>query len=470
MPGIMIFQQRFDDRRRKMVAQCFANEQWDVLHSLLVRNPELAKPQQRPARSSTSSSSHTNRGGTGGVLQWGTDGSWTLLHLLVYQPSTPNDLIAYVAQLDDGAAGRCQNSIAETPLHLCCDRARPDWDRIRLLLRSSATTQQHADGLLLRDSFGRTSFFLACANNAPIDILQDFISINRRVVSVHDAFSDHPIECLSCRLYGGAGPQTTNEQVRQLHQLVDKLTLVAVEAWKLRPTCPWWDITRENSREYLLLAILHIKPSLLDVIIRVCCGGKSGHAAAAATTTTTTTATTTMRPLPILSSGCFWKRDAHGNLPLHVALRQPRTPGYALPELLRLAPGTAKIPTGDDGQLLPIHLAVRRQQQQEAAAGAVSSRCRPLLPFLLHAHPEALSQVVASTGLLPFQDAASRHDDVTVIYTLLRSKPDLLSQRRAIIKTPPSPSSSDRSSVTSSGYHSSSNKNQSTFSRGRCSI
>jgi ankyrin repeat protein len=467
MPGMILFQQRFEDRRRRMVAQCFANEQWDVLHSLLVRNPELAKPQQRPVRSSTSSSSHTNnRGGTGGVLQWGTDGSWTLLHFLVYQPSTPNDLIAYVAQLDDGAAGRCQNSIAETPLHLCCDRARPDWDRIRLLLRSApaTTTQQHADGLLLRDSFGRTSFFLACANNAPIDILQDFISINRRVVSVRDAFSDHPLECLSCRLYGGGGgSQTTNEQVRQLHSLVDKLTLVAVEEWQLRPTCPWWDITRENRREYLLLAILHIKPSLLDVILRVCCGGIGAAA-------TSSSSTTTMRPLPILSSGCFWKRDAHGNLPLHVALRQPRTPMYSLPELLRLAPGTAKIPTGDDGQLLPIHLAVRRQQQQESAAGAVdSSRCRPLLPFLLQAHPEALSQVVASTGLLPFQDAASRDDDVTVIYTLLRSKPDLLSSRRAIIKTPlSSPSSSDRSSVSSSGYHSSSNKNQS--SRGRCSI
>jgi hypothetical protein len=237
--------------------------------------------------------------------------------------------------------------------------------------------------------------------------------------------------------------------------------LVVVEAWKLRPTCPWWDITRANRHEYLLLAILHIQPSLLDVILRVCCGG---NGAATSTSSTTTTTTTMTRPLPILSSVCFWKRDAHGNLPLHVALRQPRVAGYTLPILLRFAPGTAKIPTGDDGQL-PLLLAVRRQQQ-EAAGGAVIGRC-PWLCSFLHAYPEALSQVVTSTGLLPFHEAASRNDNVTVIYTLLRTKPDLLLRRS--IKTPPSsPTSSYRASV--STYQKSSNNDKSTFSRGRCSI
>jgi hypothetical protein len=490
--------QRSDERRRQRVAQCFAHQQWDELRTLLERHPELA-----------SSGGETTA--TGGTIS--TASTWTLLHSLVYHPGTPNDLIAYVAALNGGMACRQQNSTAETPLHLACDRARPDWDRIRLLLRATCPTttttgrhtvrrqqQRHRrqqdsdeeddemeDALLKRDGFGRTSFFLACANDAPFDILDDFVRRNRFVVTVRDLFAEHPLECLACRLFGnhGNGDDDTALQQTTTARLVQKLTLVAVEAWKLRPTCPRQAITKDNSREYLLLAILHVKPSLLDVILRVCCsasrGNDGGHGSTTTSPSTPTTSIGGGAPTPpamtageAVAAG-VWRRDAQGNLPLHVALRQPATPWHALPRLLQLAPATAQVPTGDDGQL-PLHLAVRRQQQQlqqQPAPGGASATnmartCPvPLLqPFLL-AHPEALSHVVVRTGLLPYQDAAARDDDVAVIYTLLRSQPDLLPRRSRRYYSAPSPSTP---TVSSSSHVKYDNKDDSADSGYPCWI
>jgi hypothetical protein len=499
--------QRSDERRRQRVAQCFAHQQWDELRTLLERHPELA--------SSGGETTTTATGGTTSVAS-----TWTLLHSLVYHPGTPNDLIAYVAALNGGMACRQQNSTAETPLHLACDRARPDWDRIRLLLRATCPTttktttgrhivrreqqrhrrQQHVadedddeveDALLKRDGFGRTSFFLACANDAPLDILDDFVRRNRYVVTVRDLFAEHPLECLACRLFGNhGGDDDTTRQQTTTARLVQKLTLVAVEAWKLRPSCPRQAITKDNSREYLLLAILHVKPSLLDVILRVCCspshgnGGGHGSTTASPATPTSKSGGAPTPPTTIIAmtagdavAAGVWRRDALGNLPLHVALRQPATSWHALPRLLQLAPATAQVPTGDDGQL-PLHLAVRRQQQQiqqqPAPGGAKATNMArtcpvPLLqPFLL-AHPEALSHVVACTGLLPYQDAAARDDDVAVIYTLLRSQPDLLPRRSRRYYSAPLPPPS-KPTVSSSSHVKYDNKDDSADSGYPCWI
>lgn len=355
------FQNRSNERHRKMFAQSLANEEWDSLRSLIERKPKLVQ--------------RTHNG-------------WSLLHSLVYHPGTPNSLIRMVASLHSENHPEMMMTLtprtrspsrnryyfnspslmAETPLHLCCDRVRPDLDRIRILLQYSS-----AESLLQLDTFGRTSFFLACANDVPLDILQSFIRINSVVATVRDIFAEHPLECLTCRLHG-------QQDATKRHDIMEKVTYLAMEAWRFKTSYPRYDDIMDNTKEnYLLLAVLHVKPSLVSIIARVYPNTK-----------------------------CLWMKDGNGDLPIHAALRNPRAPRRILDELIQLAPDTAKVPSGS-GQL-PLHLAV--------------GRCS--LELLVQAYPAALSQVVPQNGLLPYLDAASRDVPVNVIYTLLRNKPDLI--------------------------------------------
>ena len=121
---------------------------------------------------------------------------------------------------------------------------------------------------------------------------------------------------------------------------------------------------------------------------------------------------------------CAFTKDTAGQTPLHRFLRKTakgrstKRQGRiaVLPELLKLAPETAKIPTPTG--VYPLHLATRKNKVPwEEGLGLLVESFYPAL---------AIKSNVKKGGLYPFQIAARRGGSLDDVYRLLRAKPDLI--------------------------------------------
>ncbi len=354
----------------------------------------------------------------------------TALHLASFNQGCPNFVANALITANPHALIK-QDSYGQTPLHYACQFRGGTNDLVLIYCDKLVDLASRGmDVLNACPAVTASPLYLACARNAPIQVLKALIVTRTKIgvcwmapVTGAEPYwkDDNTIHVLH-----GNGEHGTTTPLSVLLESCEQVLNIGIDSEQchemrsvalrvLSASCEEETVDRfiedkddnEDSMSVWLKCLVLLRQEHLEYA-RDNNGASLLHLIAALKV-----------PLPLMMDVCTplfheeaLRRDSRGLHPLHYALLNPNSVNIFL-KLLRsqLQAATFAFPNGQST------LVVALQQQNLPY---------PLLEELVMADPDALTQRDSETGFLPFQLAASLDSDETTIHGLLRMRPDLL--------------------------------------------
>jgi Ankyrin repeats (3 copies) len=316
---------------------------------------------------------------------------WTKLHWLCNVGSAPQSLIELVASLYPEAIALPDNRYGDTPLHMLCRNSVTSADNVKILLSHLSDV---SEGILIRNRFGGTALHSASNHNAVLEVLQELITANPRILRVRTREGIHAVGALwhsylqTIPGYMIIARILEGETVEEAHfdRFWKKVEYLSTEAFLQRETCP----PHVNDRiDFVLHGLIQCNLEINAYKVAIKINPSSARAS-----------------------------DVNGNLPLHLLVenrpfRLKEKDGIVA--TLVAYPDAAQIPNhaGD----LPLMIAIRNKIPWENG-----------MDEILNAATNVVRRRDGVTGLYPFQLAAAvgGRAAVDTTYHLLLTQPDLL--------------------------------------------
>ena len=345
----------------------------------------------------------------------------TALHLASFNQGCPDYVAVALIQANPHALIK-QDSYGQTPLHYAAQFRGGTNDLVMLYCEKLVEFASRMDVLNACPIITASPLYLACLRNAPISLLNTLLSTRQSIgtcwiapitggepywehdVDIHEQGTKSPLSVLvesTINVDIEIDVDTRQEMRNAVLSMNEDVELECEDS----PTNG-----RDAVMAFWLKSLLLLRSQLQ---IYSCNNANFSllHLVAALKV-----------PVPVLVDCCAvvfpeeaLQRDDEGFVPLHYALLNPSFHSSVVIQiLLQKQPEAASLafPNGKS----PLVVALEKQRVW----------CSSGMEQLVMAAPDALEQSDAESGLYPFQLAASLNSNETVIYRLVRLRPDLL--------------------------------------------
>eukprot|EP00536_Pseudo-nitzschia_multiseries_P010854 jgi/Psemu1/307700/fgenesh1_kg.348_\ len=354
------------------IPELIKEEKWDVVRNWYEAHPEEIQGHVDPSNGST------------------------ILHAICTFASAPVSLLEFVIDTWPEAVTIQENRYGATPLHILCWRVQRSPEKVNVLLER----MKPEDVLIRNRVLGSTVLHSACGSNAELSVIEAIVRKHPPVL-LAKTFGQHtalhalwqsdlqsiPIHLQIARVLKG---ETVTGGL--FARFWSKVKFLAMESFKLSAACPK-DLGKgeEHLSKYILHGLLDMKGPLNALLLALTLNPKLASYA-----------------------------DLAGNYPLHHAVtRRPFRVKYTdlLRELLKACP-EATLQRNADGDT-PIHIAIRQRIAWGDGLGQI-----------VEAECNVLGMPDHHTGLYPFLMSASMGGNVAVntTFLLLTAKPDLVKE------------------------------------------